>query len=675
MPTGGRSSVIATKSGYARNETTATATAQPIEIRLRRGAAISGRVVDEIGEPVIGARVSAGVVSGPPRKITTAATTDTDDRGEYRLASLPSGTFAVAAVTAGTRPEAEDVRLEPGDDRSGMDLVVPTSRSANQPFSVVIPAGVSPLNRAPGPAARATGRVRGRIVSSDGTAVPYAQVVLTSLHLEPRVVNADGTGRFEFLELPGGTFRLGASKPGFFPVSVREPSAPSVDLAEDGTREGVEIRLVRWGTLTGRVFDEYGDPLQAVSIQLLHVRYEAGRRRLVSVGNARLTDDFGAYRLFGLMPGQYIVSAAIGDVSSDDVPGYARTYFPGTPAPAEAQFVSVGPGQELAGIDMTLSRTPTARVAGRMFNSAGEPTAGGTLLLMPSQRSLSATSVPVGARISRDGTFAFANVAPGQYVIQAYRGRSNPWTEGEFGSLAVGVGGADMVELVLQTSSGSSIAGRFSFDTFDPSKQPLLSGLELSPIPVDADLSPQNNFARANIHADGTFEIAGISGPRRLQLLRTAPGWALKEIRVNGVDITDITDRALPFGRKDQSLTGVEVVLTDRVSALVGTIRDQNARPSPGASLIVFSADRARWYPTSRFVRKTAAAADGAFSLTGLPAGIYYAAAVGQLPLEGEDAWQDPEFLDTLVLQASTVTIVEGQPLSLSIRVAVDTRR
>ena len=163
----------------------------------------------------------------------------------------------------------------------------------------------------------------------------------------------------------------------------------------------------------------------------------------------------------------------------------------------------------------------------------------------------------------------------------------------------------------------------------------------------------------------------GISGPRRLQLLGAPPGWALKEIRVNGVDITD---RPLPFGRTDQSLTGVEVVLTDRVSTLVGTIRDENARPASGASLIVFSTDPAQWYPASRFVRKTVAAADGAFALTGLPSGIYYVAAVAQLP-PGEDAWQDPEFLDALIPRASTVTIADGQQLSLTVRVPMTTRR
>jgi hypothetical protein len=695
----GLRTIVASKSAYARHEVAARA-GQPTEIRLRRGAAISGRALDNFGEPIIGARVTAELRSGSPPKLTTIATTETDDRGEYRLAALPSGSFAVSVTTVATalirgssqnavRPNIRttyypglsqaDVSLQAAENRTGIDFVVPSSLSGNQLFSAVAALPISPLARPQDPSIPATGSVSGRVVGTDGLPLPYAQVVLTSRGMEPRVVNADPAGVFEFLEMPAGTFQLGASKPGYFPVHARDNSAPAVDLADDEKRDGLQITLRRWGTLAGRIFDEYGDPMQGVGIQLLQVRYEAGRRRLVSAGNAatawgfrsRVTDDAGAYRLFGLPPGQYIVSATTGDVSSTDVPGYARSYFPGTPAPADAQFVAVGPAQDVAGIDLTLSRTHTVRVAGQILNAAGRPTTGGAISLMPSQRSAPATSVPVGARLLDDGRFEFANVAQGQYVIQVYRGRQNKWIEGEFGALAVGVGDADVTGLLIQMSSGSSIAGRFSFETFDPSKQPSRSALELSPIPVDADFSPQDNFATANIHPDWSFDMAGISGPRRLQLLRTPPDWALKEIRVNDIVVTD---RILPFGQKEQSLTGVEVVLTDRVSALIGTIRDVNARPSPGASLVVFSTDRDEWYPTSRFVRKTAAAAGGAFALTGLPAGTYYAAAVARLPLDGEDAWQDPEFLDALIPGASTVTITitEGQQLSLSLRVAAD---
>src|SRR4029077_9097814 len=117
-------------------------------------------------------------------------------------------------------------------------------------------------------------------------------------------------------------------------------------LADGQTLERVDITLARWSTLAGHVFDELGDPLQGVSVQLLQVRYQAGRRRLVAAGGAsRVTDDLGRFRTYGLAPGQYIVSATVGDVASADLPGYTRAYFPGTPNAGDAQFISIGLSQ------------------------------------------------------------------------------------------------------------------------------------------------------------------------------------------------------------------------------------------------------------------------------------------------------------------------------------------
>ena len=143
--------------------------------------------------------------------------------------------------------------------------------------------------------------------------------------------------------------------------------------------------------------------------------------------------------------------------------------------------------------------------------------------------------------------------------------------------------------------------------------------------------------------------------------------WTLEEILVHRLDATD---RPLPFGRSDQSLTDVEVVLTDRMTELSGTIADDRATPAAGARLIVFPTNRDRWYPGSRFLRTTAAGTDGAFTLTGLPMGTYYAGAVAQLPQEGSEAWQDRAFLESLVPRASTVTLSEAQKISLILRLA-----
>ena len=326
----------------------------------------------------------------------------------------------------------------------------------------------------------------------------------------------------------------------------------------------------------------------------------------------------------------------------------------------------MGLSQEVTGVDFALSRTKTARVSGSLLDASGEPKMGGSLKLLPSTRSNAVTSVEAGARIGADGRFEFPNVPPGQYVIQADRGRKGSAVEGEFGALVVSVNGEDVKDLVLQTSAGSTITGRITFDAYDPSKRPLPGGIVLVPVPIDPDLSPPSP-ANADVHPDWSFDVSGVNGPRRLQLQRAPAGWALKEIRVDGIDATD---RPFPFGRSDQSLSDVEVVLTDRVSQLFGTIADDRGRPAPGTSLVVFSGDRDRWYPGSRYMAQTRADANGAFTIAGLPSGTYYAAAVGRLPSDGPDSWRDADYLNALLPRAATVTLSDGERQSLNVRLA-----
>lgn len=91
--------VTARKTRYAAHAAAAIRVGQPLDIRLQRGAVISGRVIDDAGEPVIAARVTAETISG-----SIVATTDTDDRGEYRLGSLRPDTFILASTSPTRAP-------------------------------------------------------------------------------------------------------------------------------------------------------------------------------------------------------------------------------------------------------------------------------------------------------------------------------------------------------------------------------------------------------------------------------------------------------------------------------------------------------------------------------------------------------------------------------------------
>ena len=702
-----RVTVAVSKSGYSRRDTAVAAADQSIEIRLLRGAAISGHIVDEFGDPIMGARVFVEKPSTASDGFTGEALTYTNDRGEYRLGGMTPDTFNLAVASAGapiqrtvgpnqiiitnetrtiyypgvlTRSQAESIRLQPGDDRQGIDLVAAGGHSMGQMETMM---GPPPPN--PAASGRKAGAIRGRVVSIDGRPVERAQVRTIvrvtvprpdgtggTTYFRPLMVSADDDGRFELTDLPEGSFQITAGKTGYSmpgaAASLAPPpfgAGPAVDLAEGETRERVDITLARWGAVNGRVFDELGDPMQGVSVQLLQVRYQAGRRRLVGAGSASIsTDDLGRFRVSSVSSGQYIVSATVGGVSTAELPGYTRSYFPGTPTASEAQFVAVAVSQELSGIEFSMSRARTATISGTLLDAAGQPSTSGSVRLMPAQRSASVTAVTVGARLMKDGKFEFPNVTSGQYVIQVDRGRKNSTTEGEFGMMPVTIDGADVTGLVLQTSAGSSITGRVRFDSFLGAAAPAPGQIGITPTPIDPDQSPAVP-ASTDVHADWSFEVHGVNGPRRLRLERAPAAWTLKEIRVNGIDVTD---RPLAFGKSGQSLADVEVVLTDRINTVTGTVVDDHGRPAPTAKVVVFSPDRDRWYPASRFLRVASTSDAGVALFAGLPAGSYYAAAVAALPADGDDAWQDPAFLESLVPRAESFALGEGQKQTLSLK-------
>jgi hypothetical protein len=242
--------------------------------------------------------------------------------------------------------------------------------------------------------------------------------------------------------------------------------------------------------------------------------------------------------------------------------------------------------------------------------------------------------------------------------------RINSSTEGQFGALSLTVGDGDVTGITLPVTAGSTISGTLVIDSTNPSTRPSRAQITVTPVPSDFDANPFSNWATAGIGPDGRFTLAGISGTRRIAVGVPA-GWTVKAIRSNGADVTD---RLLPFGTSDQSLTDVEIVLTDRVSELTGRLADDRGRPIGGIPVIVFAASRDRWYPASRFLRRTTTRDDGQFVVTGLPGGDYYVAAVARVPDDGADAWQDPDFLDVLQRSASFVSILDGERASVRAR-------
>ena len=427
----------------------------------------------------------------------------------------------------------------------------------------------------------------------------------------------------------------------------------------------IDITLQPLSILSGRIVDDVGEPVDGALVRASQLRYVNGRRQLVDVGAPRRTDDLGRYRLFGLRPGQYAISASVGQIvvaqPSVDLPGFGTTYYPGTSDPQAIQFVRVNPSQELSALDFSLQRMRSARVAGRALDADGDPITGG-IALMPSQRSGGNTDVQMGARIDPRGGFEFRNVAPGDYVLQVVHGRSGSWNEGEFAYRYVSVADADVTDLEMQTSPGSELTGRIVAEGGELSK---IESVELSAIPVDIDRAPRLGGppARANIAPDGQFELAGITGSRRLQVVRAPAGWMLKSILVHGVDVTD---QVMSFGRDDESLDDVEVVLTNRITQVLGSVSDLKGLAPSDVAVLAFATDPAQWYAGTRFRKRINPSSDGRFSIDGLPPGDYFV--VASEPPRDPGEWLNPETLEKLSRGATRVHLGDGQRVSVVVK-------
>jgi hypothetical protein len=700
----GHRDVAVSKTGYA---AVVALLADDVEVRLARGAVITGRVTDERGVPLPMLTVVADriVHAGSTVSGERAAFAETDDRGEYRLFGLPAGDYAAgviggAVTVAGGAnvmgdhagafsyypgvpflQRAQPIHVAAGDEVAGIDLtnryIVPPTRNAS---GLIVPTPtprkVLPPPSEPGP----PGTIRGRVVGPEGLPLARARVELESGRrlFSPDSTQTDDDGWYAFHDVAAGSYVLATTMPGFARTAVGQRSpwerGELVTMGADRADVRIDVTLRRGNAIVGRVLDEYGDPVQNAAVTTSAIRVLGGRKQLVGWPRAAIrastrTDDRGRFRVYALSPGQYVVAAAVVEsqspIGTSDLPIYPRTYYPATLSPNEATLVEVREGEDRLNIDVTLVKGGTARVAGRVIGSTGRA-ASATVSLTASYRSGAiATAV---RSIKADGNFEFENVPPGEYVVQAGTSRRGTSTEGQFAARFVTVAGVDVTDLTLAMSAGSTISGRFVFD--DGDAPATTDGFELSPLVSDSDFVSlaSDPVARADVHDDWTFEMSGVSGPRRLQVVHAPDGWMVKAILINGLDVTD---EPMVFGTDDQSLRDVAIVMTNRVSEIAGTVADENTHGSfSDAAVVVFAAERARWYAMSRFVAVADASDDASFVVRELPPADYFVAAVEKrrfTDIAGEI--DNPELLESLVANATRVTLGAGQRVSLTLRV------
>ena len=527
-------------------------------------------------------------------------------------------------------------------------------------------------------APRGTAVVRGQIVATDtGAPIRRAQVRISSAEArESRLASTDAQGRFEIKELPAGRYTMTASKGGFVSLQYgqRRPSESGtpIELSDGQTLDKLQLALPRGSVLGGRITDEFGEPVANASVIAMRYSYAAGGRRLTAApgSNSRdSTDDQGHFRLFGLPPGEYFVSATLRTGAAEaadpagETSGYAATYYPGTANIAEAARVTLAVSQENTAVSFGLIVTRLVRVSGTVFSSDGAPATGATVMLMPGTaggRGVVLQQGGSGGRADRTGAFQMSNVAPGRYQVQARTARG---PEGELARMDLVVGAEDVTGLTMVTAPGAAITGSIVTDTGEPfdfrSQQ-----LQVSARVVNIDVQgPGAPGGAARVGDNWSFELRGITDARLFRV--AAPqGWVLKSVNLNGQDITDIPTEFPP----GPAVGGVQIVLTKKVSALSGAVSDSRGKPLLDATVVVFPADEKLWTFQSRFIKAARPDQEGTYRMSGLPPSENYLVAAVQGLEDGQAG--DPEFLATIKELATRFTLADGETKAVDVRLS-----
>jgi hypothetical protein len=673
------------KAGYAAGLVTLSSTNPETDFRfaLTRSAAAMGRVLDSMGAPATDAFVRARAISFPNQTQADALTqffTRTDALGEYRLGNLPAGRYEITAVRV--RPEARrsnaslheqvfgpsesldtgrivTMTLAAGDETRGVDFTIAGTMES-------CPAGPSVR---PSPDA-VTGRITGRILGPTGEPVPCASVRIVGPDVGIPQVFANRQGAYVLDGLPPGAFILEARRRGYVTTQYgqRDPSSAGapVRLREGQRRTDVDITLPRFSIVSGTVVDEYGEPMEGVSVWAFRPLQREARPSFASTALPTGTDDRGQYRLMGLEPGTYFIAAMSRDIVSSngtaETRGYVPTFAPGTLDASVARRVVVTAGLDRDGVDIALTPAQTVTVSGSVVDETGLPFAG-MVTLAASARSGVVSIDTRSVSTDASGEFQVRNVPPGDYVLKA----SDPEKlAASYGMEYVTVVDREPSPARLVLTKGATLEGRLVVDALASAN---VAGLGVSVTSADADYTPVLGrqpvmWAR---QTDGTFRATGLFGPSRLTIteMPACEDCYLRSALVNGVDAAD---RPYDFGLGGGTYRNVELVVSDAGASVEGRATDESGGALTAFTLVVFPTSRDLWYARSRYVKMRRSSPDGSNRVTGLPPGDYYVVATTAAdPLVLTGFVDDPDMLEQLAPRARQVTLNERDRLRLTL--------
>ena len=524
--------------------------------------------------------------------------------------------------------------------------------------------------------------IEGLVVKA-GTGQPLKEAWVTLGSVEsrqaPHVTSTDSSGRFVLKEIEPGHYRLRVERSGYVRQKYSQRGANRagtiLTLEPGQSVRDIVLRLVPTGAITGRVYDEDGDPIAGARVQALRYGYERGRREFMQAAEA-VSNDLGEYRLYGLAPGHYYINgtytptiAKLGVAGatpaghtggSSPKGGYARTYYPGTSQPSGAAPIELRAGEEVGRIDLALLRTHAVRVSGRVFNAInGRPSRGARLWLVPRNSGVSESVFRNQTIVENaQGAFAIRRVTPGSYVLSA------SWLEG--GEVyrtrqTLDVEDSDIDDLDLALLPGVELRGRVRAEG-----NPQIKFTDLRVLLQPRD-DAEIGIASATVKSDGTFVLKNVaSDVYDLTLVGIPEGFYLATAR-EGTD--DVLESGLSVSR-ERPLGSLELVLNPAGGLVDGIVVDKLEQPFGGA-LVVLVPEASR-RGQAHYYKTTTTDQHGRFTLRDIVPGEYRLFAWEDIET---GAYQDSEFLQYYEKRGELVRVAQASQHNVQLKLIPLTER
>jgi hypothetical protein len=393
-------------------------------LKLAPAGVIAGTVKDESGEPVLGARVQAFRYRNQmgQRRLTTAASAQTDDLGNYRIANLIPGDYYVSVAPAAARGAVADSITGPLPSEAETDYVSMWHPNAAQPAAataVKLATGATAGNIDMTWRKVKVVRIRGKVVDPSGGAVGTPMVTLmpkdgqTLLTVGSVRVARDGS--FEISAVPPGSYSLiarpspiGGGVSGgqvMFGSDLRGPLQPSARMAaqsievKDASIEGIRLELGVGRAVKGSIKMDGGGPLVRPAFVSL-TSMAGGGRAMLNPGSD------GTFTATGIFPLVYTL-----DTQNLPANCYVKSVRYAGQEVARAGFELTGDGQ----LEIVLSST-AAVLEGSVTGADGKPAGEAGIVVAPVAGALPARTGNADA----GGNFYFANLLPGEYRVAAW---------------------------------------------------------------------------------------------------------------------------------------------------------------------------------------------------------------------------------------------------------------